>query len=345
MSWWLVGFSLIAANISTEQFVGMSGAAANWLGMAIASYEWMAAITLVFVAFWFLPKFLKAGLYTIPEFLEYRFDTVARMTMSIYAMLTLVFVTTSSVIFSGAKFVSEYYHDVPVISSLPVMCILIAAFAAVYVFVGGLKACAWTDLIWGSGLILGGVIVMVLAFSHLADAPAVSARTAKAPRPCLKGRRQGLSCGQGLRHECHTRFHRRSTHASSHPVKHPVAGFGSNSFVGFDRVGHAEVMMSKGRLDFRGLQCDIITKPLHNAMKTLQVRVTDDLRSNADAVLEDIGLDMPTAIRLYLNKIVQTRSIPFSLEAGGVVIEEMEVDAATQKKMDAIGNAWRNAKR
>ncbi len=156
MSWWLVGFSLIAANISTEQFVGMSGAAANWLGMAIASYEWMAAITLVFVAFWFLPKFLKAGLYTIPEFLEYRFDTVARMTMSIYAMLTLVFVTTSSVIFSGAKFVSEYYHDVPVISSLPVMCILIAAFAAVYVFVGGLKACAWTDLIWGSGLILGG---------------------------------------------------------------------------------------------------------------------------------------------------------------------------------------------
>ena len=104
-------------------------------------------------------------------------------------------------------------------------------------------------------------------------------------------------------------------------------------------------MMSKGRLDFRGLQCDIITKPLHNAMKTLQVRVTDDLRSNADAVLEDIGLDMPTAIRLYLNKIVQTRSIPFSLEAGGVVIEEMEVDAATQKKMDAICNAWRNAKR
>ena len=73
LTWWLVGFSLIAANISTEQFVGMSGSAANWLGMAIASYEWMAAVTLVGVAFFFLPRFLKTGLYTIPEFLQYRF--------------------------------------------------------------------------------------------------------------------------------------------------------------------------------------------------------------------------------------------------------------------------------
>jgi hypothetical protein len=74
LTWWLVGFSLIAANISTEQFVGMSGKAADWLGMAIASYEWMAAITLVVVAFVFLPTFLKSGIYTIPEFLEYRYN-------------------------------------------------------------------------------------------------------------------------------------------------------------------------------------------------------------------------------------------------------------------------------
>lgn len=172
LTWWLVGFSLIAANISTEQFVGMSGASANWLGMAIASYEWMAAVTLVFVAFWFLPKFLKAGLYTIPEFLEYRFNGFARLSMAIPMIVTLVFVTTSSVIFSGAKFVSEYYHEVPVLNSLTAMCWLIAIFAAVYVFIGGLKACAWTDLIWGAALILGGVIVMVLAFNVLADKPA-----------------------------------------------------------------------------------------------------------------------------------------------------------------------------
>lgn len=172
LTWWLVGFSLIAANISTEQFVGMSGSSANWLGMAIASYEWMAALTLVVVGFWFLPKFLKAGLYTIPEFLEYRFDSVARLAMAIPAIVTLVFVATSSVIYSGAKFVSEYYNDVPFISSLPAMCWLIAIFAAVYVFIGGLKACAWTDLIWGVALVLGGVIVMVFAFNTLAQSPA-----------------------------------------------------------------------------------------------------------------------------------------------------------------------------
>ena len=172
LTWWLVGFSLIAANISTEQFVGMSGSSANWLGMAIASYEWMAAVTLIFVAFFFLPRFLKAGLYTIPEFLQYRFDGVARLAMAIPAIVTLVFVTTSSVIFSGAKFVSEYYNTVPVLNSLTAMCWLIAIFAAVYVFVGGLKACAWTDLVWGAALILGGAIVMFLAFSVLAEKPA-----------------------------------------------------------------------------------------------------------------------------------------------------------------------------
>lgn len=172
LTWWLVGFSLIAANISTEQFVGMSGAAANWLGMAIASYEWMAAVTLVFVGFWFLPKFLKAGLYTIPEFLQYRFDGVARLAMAIPAIVTLVFVTTSSVIFSGAKFVSEYYNTVPILNNLTWMCWLIAAVAAVYVFIGGLKACAWTDLVWGSALVLGGAVVMWFAFSTLAERPA-----------------------------------------------------------------------------------------------------------------------------------------------------------------------------
>jgi SSS family solute:Na+ symporter len=172
LTWWLVGFSLIAANISTEQFVGMSGSSANWLGMAIASYEWIAAVTLVFVAFWFLPRFLKAGLYTIPEFLEYRFNGVARLAMAIPAIVTLVFVATSSVIYSGAKFISEYYNDVPVLNSLTAMCWLIAGFSALYVFVGGLKACAWTDLIWGAALILGGVVVLWFAMAELAERPA-----------------------------------------------------------------------------------------------------------------------------------------------------------------------------
>ncbi|HOW18796.1 MAG TPA: transporter, partial [Phycisphaerae bacterium] len=97
LTWWLVGFSLIAANISTEQFVGMSGQAANWLGMAIASYEWMAAITLVVVAFLFLPTFLKSGIYTIPEFLEYRYNTFARTVMAVSTLIILVGVPTASV--------------------------------------------------------------------------------------------------------------------------------------------------------------------------------------------------------------------------------------------------------
>ncbi|MFC7338429.1 sodium/solute symporter [Haloferula chungangensis] len=167
LTWWLVGFSLIAANISTEQFVGMSGQAAGNLGMAIASYEWMAAVTLVVVAFVFLPKFLKAGIYTAPEFLEYRYGLLSRMVMAVATLVILVGVPTASVIFSGAKVISVYYPDVPLLGNLTAACWLIALIAAAYVFVGGLKACAWTDLVWGASLILGGAIVAYLAFKHL----------------------------------------------------------------------------------------------------------------------------------------------------------------------------------
>lgn len=80
---------------------------------------------------------------------------------------------------------------------------------------------------------------------------------------------------------------------------------------------------------------------LHFDMKTLQVRIPDQLRHDADAVLAAIGLDLPTAVRLYLNKIVQTRSIPFSLQATGVTIEALPVDRATQAKMDGIATAWK----
>ncbi|RME71767.1 MAG: transporter [Verrucomicrobia bacterium] len=171
LTWWLVGFSLIAANISTEQFVGMSGKAADWLGMAIASYEWMAAITLVVVAFLFLPKLLRCGIYTVPEFLEYRYGPFSRFIMAVATLVILVGVPTASVIFSGAKVVSVFFQDTTLLGldlgNITVGCWLIGTCAAVYVFVGGLKACAWTDLIWGSALIVGGALVMFLAFSEL----------------------------------------------------------------------------------------------------------------------------------------------------------------------------------
>ncbi len=186
LSWWLVGFSLIAANISTEQFVGMSGQAADWLGLAIAGYEWIAAITLVVVAFFFLPKLLRCGVYTIPEFLESRFNIGSRTIMAVSTLLILVGVPTAGVIFAGAKCIAVFFFgaegvtgiDFGVVNLLGaaidgnilVGCIIIAFCAAVYVFIGGLKACAWTDLIWGSALILGGAVVAYFAISALGNA-------------------------------------------------------------------------------------------------------------------------------------------------------------------------------
>lgn len=176
LTWWLVGFSLIAANISTEQFVGMSGQAADWLGMAIASYEWMAAITLVIVAFCFLPKLLRGGVYTIPEFLEYRYNTLARACMAVATLLVLVGVPTATVIYSGAKVISVFFAGYTLgpldFGDITLGCWIIALSGAVYVYVGGLKACAWTDLIWGAALIVGGGVVAYLAMSYLGQADA-----------------------------------------------------------------------------------------------------------------------------------------------------------------------------
>ncbi|NLZ04950.1 MAG: sodium/solute symporter [Phycisphaerae bacterium] len=186
LSWWLIGFSLIAANISTEQFVGMSGQAADWLGMAIASYEWMAAITLVVVAFLFLPAFLKSGIYTIPEFLEYRYNAFARTIMAVSTMIILVGVPTASVIYSGAKVICVYFQGQSLfgldLGNIVVGCWIIGLAAAIYVFAGGLKACAWADLIQGSALIVGGAFVMYFAMRALGQAdPAALAATAADP--------------------------------------------------------------------------------------------------------------------------------------------------------------------
>ena len=182
LTWWLVGFSLIAANISTEQFVGMSGKAADWLGMAIASYEWMAAITLVVVAFVFLPKFLKSGVYTIPEFLEYRYNTFARTIMAVSTLVILVGVPTASVIYSGAKVICVFFAGQTMmgldLGSITVGCWIIGVLATAYVFTGGLKACAWADLIQGAALILGGGVIAYYAITALGDADPASLTSA-----------------------------------------------------------------------------------------------------------------------------------------------------------------------
>jgi SSS family solute:Na+ symporter len=174
LSWWLIGFSLIAANISSEQFIGMSGQAAMHVGLAIASYEWMAAVTLVVVAFFFLPKFLRAGIYTIPEFLEYRFTRGARSLMSFLMVLICVLVSFTAVVYSGALTAVVLFGDEPLWGGYHITLTnaswIIGILSAIYVVAGGLKACAWADLIQGSALMIGGAIVTYLAFQALGAA-------------------------------------------------------------------------------------------------------------------------------------------------------------------------------
>ncbi len=174
LTWWLIGFSLIAANISSEQFIGMSGQAAMHVGLAIASYEWMAAITLVVVAFWFLPKFLGAGIYTIPEYLEYRFNRAARSLMSLLMVAVCVLVSFTAVVYSGALTASVLFGDVTLWGDVHINVTnaswAIGILSAIYVVAGGLKACAWADLIQGTALIIGGAIVSYLAFRALGHA-------------------------------------------------------------------------------------------------------------------------------------------------------------------------------
>lgn len=157
--WPMIGLSLIAANISTEHFVGMAGQGAGVAGMAVASYEWMAAITLVVVAFFLLPKFLKSGIYTMPEYLEYRYNSLARSIMAFYMMVIYVAVTISAVIYSGGLTLYTIF-DMNMVFAIW----LIGGIAALYTSWGGLKAVAWADLFQGSALILGGAITMALGF-------------------------------------------------------------------------------------------------------------------------------------------------------------------------------------
>lgn len=166
LQWWLIGFSLIAANISTEQFVGMSGNAASHVGLAIASYEWMAAITLVVVAFAFLPYFLRAGIYTIPEFLEVRYNAAARTIMAV-ATIFIYLLLLGAVTYAGAVTISTLAEKMGYNVSLLAGSLVIGLIAAVYVAIGGLKACAWADLIQGSALIVGGGVIMFFAFRKL----------------------------------------------------------------------------------------------------------------------------------------------------------------------------------
>jgi SSS family solute:Na+ symporter len=165
--WPFIGLSLIAANISTEHFVGMAGQGAGIAGMAIASYEWLAAITLVCVAIFFLPRFLRSGIFTIPEYLEYRYNPASRAIMAFYTMVIYIGVTISAVIYSGGLTLQTIFGDLGNHQHLLYGVWVIGGIAALYTIWGGLKAVAWADLFQGSALIIGGAITMVLGFKAI----------------------------------------------------------------------------------------------------------------------------------------------------------------------------------
>lgn len=162
LTWPLIGFSLIASNISTEHFVGMAGQGAGDVGLAVASYEWMAAITLVVVGIFFLPRFLKAGIYTIPEYLEYRYNAAARGIMSLFIMVVYVFVSIAAVLYTGGLAIKTIFG-----MNLYLMIFSIGLIASAYTIYGGLKAVVWADLMHGAALLIGGAIVMILGFREV----------------------------------------------------------------------------------------------------------------------------------------------------------------------------------
>jgi len=161
LPWWAIGTSLIAANISAEQIVGMSGSG-YLMGMAIASYEWMAALTLIVVGKWILPVFLKNGIYTMPEFLEKRYSPAVRTIMAIFWLVLYIFVNVTSILWLGATAVNT-------ITGLDINIAIVGLgiFALAYALYGGLKAVALTDIVQVTLLVAGGLIITWIALDKV----------------------------------------------------------------------------------------------------------------------------------------------------------------------------------
>jgi SSS family solute:Na+ symporter len=167
LPWWAVGASLIAANISAEQFIGMSGSGFA-LGLAIASYEWMAAITLLVVGKYFLPIFIEKGLYTIPEFIEKRYSANLKTILAVFWIALFVFVNLTTVLYLGGKALDTIIGvgDGGILLN---SIVGLGLFAAAYSLWGGLAAVAWTDVIQVIILILGGLMMTYFALSNVTD--------------------------------------------------------------------------------------------------------------------------------------------------------------------------------
>ena len=162
LTWWAIGASLIASNISAEQFIGMSGSGFK-MGLAIATYEWMAAASLIIVAIFFIPVYLKNKIYTIPQFLNQRYNGTVSTIMAIFWLFLYVVVNLMSILYLGALAVSG-------ISGLDLnLCMFALSIFAILITLGGMKVIGYTDVIQVFFLILGGLVATYLALNLLVD--------------------------------------------------------------------------------------------------------------------------------------------------------------------------------
>jgi SSS family solute:Na+ symporter len=162
LTWWAIGASLIASNISAEQFIGMSGSGFK-MGLAIATYEWMAALTLIIVAVFFIPVYLKNKIYTMPQFLSQRYNGTVAMIMAVFWLLLYIVVNLMSILYLGAIAISG-------ISGLNIyFCILLLAIFSIVITLGGMKVIGFTDVIQVFFLVLGGLMATYIALNLVAE--------------------------------------------------------------------------------------------------------------------------------------------------------------------------------
>ncbi|KIC96296.1 sodium:solute symporter family transporter [Flavihumibacter solisilvae] len=163
LTWWAIGASLIASNISAEQFIGMSGNG-FFVGIAVAAYEWIAALALVIIAVWFIPIYLKNKIYTMPQFLKMRYNETVALIMAIFWLFLYVFVNLTSILYLGAIAIDgllggQYLHTI----------MIVLALAAVIITLGGMKVIGYTDVIQVAVLIIGGLATTYMALCIVSE--------------------------------------------------------------------------------------------------------------------------------------------------------------------------------
>lgn len=170
LTWWLIGFSLFASNVSSSTLIGLSSSAYS-TGIAVYNYEWMAALVLIFFIVFFLPFYLKSRIFTMPEFLERRFDERSRYYFSGLMVLMNITIDTAGALYAGALVVQILYPETP----LWISVVILGALSGLYTIAGGLKAVVYTDAVQAVLLLVGSVIVAALAFNAIGSWSAVTA--------------------------------------------------------------------------------------------------------------------------------------------------------------------------